>query len=101
MSFDSQNFDFESFDFEVENWITAEKRNLNFLAGSFDMAVVVAYMTFGSDSAIEVVDNSVEVLTILEYFRGSGLSNFLGYYLLKNLRFDHGFAKKSPSGCCV
>ena len=69
-----RNFDFESFDSEVGNWkIAAEKRNLNFAAGSFDMTVVVAYMNFGSDSAIEVVGNSVEVLWILDYYRGSGL----------------------------
>ena len=63
VSFDSQNFDFESFDIEVGNWkIAAEKRNLNFAAEIFDMTVVVAYMNFGSDSAIEVVDNLIEVL---------------------------------------
>ena len=63
VSFDFQSFDFESLDSEVGNWkIAAEKRKLNFAAESFDMAVVVAYMNFGSDSAIEVVDNLVEVL---------------------------------------
>ena len=62
VSFDSQNFDFESFDFEVENWkIAVETRNLKFVAEKFDMTIVVAYMNFGSDSAIEVVDNSVEI----------------------------------------
>ena len=63
VSFDFQKFDLESLDSEVGNWkIAAEKRNLSFAAESFDMTVVVAYMNFGSDSAIEVVDNSVEVL---------------------------------------
>ena len=63
VSFDSRNFDFESLDFEVGNWmIAAGKRNLNFAAESFDMTVVVGYINFGSDSAIEVVDNLVEVL---------------------------------------
>ena len=63
VSFDSQNFDFESFDSEVANWeIAAEKRTFNFAAESFDMTVVVGYKNFGSDSVIEVVDNSVEVL---------------------------------------
>ena len=62
VSFDSQNFVFESFDSEVGNWkIAAEKRNLNFSAESFDLTVVVAYMNFDSDSAFEVVHNSVEV----------------------------------------
>ena len=62
-SFDCQKFDFESFDSEVGNWkIAAERRNLKFAAESFAMTVVVAYMNFGSDFAIEVVDNSVEVL---------------------------------------
>ena len=74
VSFDFRNFDFESFDSEVGNWkIAAEKMNLNFAAKNFDMTVVVAYMNFGSDSAIEVVDNLVEVLWILENYRGSGL----------------------------
>ena len=63
VSSDFQDLDFESFDSEVGNWMTAvEKRNLNFAAESFDMIVVVAYMNFGSDSAIEVFDNLVEVL---------------------------------------
>ena len=63
VGFDFQKFDFESFDSEVGKWtIAAEKRNSNFAAESFDMTVVVAYMNFGSDSAIEVVDNLVEVL---------------------------------------
>ena len=62
VSFDSQNFDFERFDSEVEKWkIAAERRNLIFVAEKFDMTVLVAYMNFSSDSAIEVVDNSVEV----------------------------------------
>ena len=61
VSFDFQNFDFGSFDSEVGNRMTAaERRNLNFAAES--ITVVVAYMNFGSDSAIEVVDNLVEVL---------------------------------------
>ena len=38
------------------------KKNLNFAAESFDMTVVVAYMNFGSDSVIEVVDKLIEVL---------------------------------------
>ena len=63
VSFDFQNFDFESLDSEIGNWkIAAEKMNLSFAAESFDMTVVVAYMNFGSDSAIEVVDSLVEVL---------------------------------------
>ena len=63
VSFDSQKFDFESFDSEVGNWkIAAERRSLNFAAESFDMTVVVAYMHFGYDSAIEVVDISVDNL---------------------------------------
>ena len=63
VNFDSQKFDFESLNSEVGNWkIAAEKRNLNFAAEKFDMTGVVAYMNFGSDSGIEVVDNSVEVL---------------------------------------
>ena len=63
VKFDSQKFDFESLNSEVGNWkIVAEKRNLNFAAENSDMTGVVAYMNFGSDSAIEVVDNSVEVL---------------------------------------
>ena len=63
VSFDSEKFDFESFDSEVENWkIAAERRNFNIAAESFDMTVVVAYMKFGSDSAIEVLDKLVKVL---------------------------------------
>ena len=63
VSFDFQSFDFESLDSDVGNWkIAAEKSDLNFATESFDMTVVVAYMNFGSDSAIEVVDNLVEVL---------------------------------------
>ena len=63
VGFDFQNFDFESFDSEVGNLkIAAERRNLNFAAESFDMTVVVAFMNFGSDSAIEVVDNLIEFL---------------------------------------
>ena len=63
VSFDFQNFDFESFGSMVGDWMTAaEKNNLNFAAESFDKIVVVAYMNFGSDSVIEVVDNLVEVL---------------------------------------
>ena len=64
MSFDYQSFVSQSFDCEVGNWKVAaeKKKSLNFAAGSFDMTVVVAYMNFGSDSANEVVDNSVEVL---------------------------------------
>ena len=74
VSFDFQNFDFESFDSEVGNWkIAAGKKTLNFATVSFVMIVVVAYMNFGSDSAIEVVDNSVEVFWILYYYHGSGL----------------------------
>ena len=38
------------------------KKGMNFPVESFDMRVVVAFMHFGSDSAIEVVDNLVEVL---------------------------------------
>ena len=61
--FDPQKFELESIDSEVKNWkIAAEKLNLNFAAESFDMTVVVAHMNFGSDSALEVVDNLVEVL---------------------------------------
>ena len=74
VSFDSHNFDFESVDSEVGNWkIAAKKENLNFAAENFDMTVVMAYMNFGSDSAIEVVDKSIEVLRILEHYRESGL----------------------------
>ena len=63
VSCDSEISDFESFDSEVGNWnIEAEKRNLNFAAKNFDKTVVVAYMNFGSNSAIEVFDNLVEVL---------------------------------------
>ena len=63
VSFDFQNFDFESFDSEVGKWtIAAEKKNLSFGAESFDMTVVVVYMNFGSDSAIDVFDNLDEVL---------------------------------------
>ena len=63
VSFEFRNFDFENFDSEVGRWtIAAEKRNLNFAGESFDMIIVVAFMDFGSDSAIEVVNNSVEVL---------------------------------------
>ena len=63
VSFDSQTFDVENFDSEVGNWKNAaENRRLIFAAGGFDMTVVVASMKFGSDFAIEVVDNSVEVL---------------------------------------
>ena len=61
-SFDFRKSDFENFDSEVGNWtIAAEKNNFNFAAKNFDMTVVVAYMNFGSDSAIEVFDNLVEV----------------------------------------
>ena len=63
MSFDFQIFDFESFESEDGNWMTAaEKRNLSFAAKSVDITVVVVYINFGSDSAIEVFDNLVEVL---------------------------------------
>ena len=69
VNFDSQNFDSKSFDFEVENWkIEAEKRKLNFAAKNFDITGVVACMNFGSDSAIEVVDSSVQVLRILDCY---------------------------------
>ena len=62
VSFGFQNADFESLDSEVGNRnIAAEKWNLSFAAKKFDMTVV-AYMNFGSDSPIEVVDNLVEVL---------------------------------------
>ena len=62
VSFDFQKFDVESFDSEVKNWMTAaEKRNLSFAAKNIVKTVVVAYMNFGSDSAIEVVDKLVEV----------------------------------------
>ena len=61
-SFHFQKLDFESFDSEVGKWMTAAEKKLNFAAESFDMIVVVAYMNFGSDSAIEVVDNLVGVL---------------------------------------
>ena len=68
VSFDFQNFVSEIFDSEAgKRKIAAEKKGLNFAAGSFDVAVVLAYMNFGSDSAIEGVDNSVEVLRILKY----------------------------------
>ena len=67
VSFSLENCDFQSLDSEVGNRKTAtEKKNLNFAAESFDMTVVVTYMNFGSDSAIQVVDNLVEVLRILE-----------------------------------
>ena len=71
VSFDFQNF--ESFDSEVGNWMTAaEKRNLNFAAESLDITVVVAYMHFGSDSAIEVVDKLVRwVLTRAQFCESS------------------------------
>ena len=73
-SFDFQSFDFESINSEVGNWkIAAQKRNLNFAAESFDMTVVVAFLNFGSDSAIEVVDNLVEVIRTLDHYRGSNL----------------------------
>ena len=63
VSFDLQNSDFESFDCEFGIWkIAAEKWNLNLAGESFDMTVVVAYTNVGSDSAIEVVENLVEVL---------------------------------------
>ena len=63
VSFDFQKFEFESCNSEVGKWtIAAEKRNLNFAAESFDMTVVVAYLNFGSDFAIEVVNISAEVL---------------------------------------
>ena len=63
-----------SSDCEVEKWkIAAEKRNLNFAAENIDMCVVEAYMNFGSASAIEVVDHSVEVHWNIDYFRKSGL----------------------------
>ena len=68
VEFDFHNFDFESFVSEVGKLtIAAEKKNLSFAAERFDMTVVVAYMDFGSDSAIEVFDNLVEVLLIF-YF---------------------------------
>ena len=63
VSFDFQNLDFESFDSEVGNWkIAAARRSSSFAAESFDMTVAVAYRNFGHDSAIEVVDNLVELL---------------------------------------
>ena len=101
VTFDSQNFDFESFDTEFENRKIAAEKNLNFAAGKFDMTVVVAYMNFGSDSAIEVVDNLVEVPWTLEYYRWSGFWSIPGYYFSKNLSFDYSFAKKSPTGAVV
>ena len=72
-----------------------------FAAECFDMTVFVAYMNFGADSAIDVVDNSFEVLRTLESYRGSGFEKSRGYYLLMNLSFDHGFAKKSLAGAVV
>ena len=102
VSFDFQKTEFESLDSEVGNQkIATEKRNLNFAAESFDMTVVVAYMNFGSDSAIEVFYNLVEVLSILYHYHGSGLQNFRENYLWKSLSFDHSFAKKSPPGSLV
>ena len=102
VSFDSWNFDFEKFGFEVESWKNAaEKRILNNAAKTFHLAVVVAYTNFSSDSAIEVGDNSVEVLWILEYYRETGLWIFVDYQLLKNLSFDRGFAKKNPSRAVI
>ena len=64
VSFDFQSFVFENSDSEVGNWkIAAEKKKtLSFAAENFDMTVVVAYMNFGSVSAIEIVDSFVEVL---------------------------------------
>ena len=71
---DAASFVFESINSEVGNWkIAAQKRHLSFAAESFDMTVVVAYMNFGSDSAIEVVDNLVEVIRTLDHSRGSNL----------------------------
>ena len=63
VSFDTQIFDFEGFHSEIGNWkIAAQKRNLNLREDLIiDNFVFVAYMNFGSDSAIEVFDNLVEV----------------------------------------
>ena len=101
--FESQIFDSDSFESEVGNWkIGAEKRSLNSAAENFDMTVVVVgYMNFVSDSAIEGVHNSIEVLWVVEYYRGSGLWKFHGYYLWRKLSFDHDLAKRSPSGAVV
>ena len=63
VSFDSLNFRFEGPDSQVENSeILAQKRILNFAAETFEMTVVVTYMNFSINSAIEVVDVLVEVL---------------------------------------
>ena len=100
--FDSQSFDFERFVSEAENEkISAERRNLNFVAEYFDMTVVVAYMNFGSDSANEVADILVEVLWFLDCYLWSGHYNFAFYYLLKILIFGGGYMKKNPSGAVV
>ena len=70
---DPQNFDFERFDSEAEkSKIAAERRNSNIAAENFDMIVFVAFKNFGSDCALQVVDISVEVLWILNYYLANG-----------------------------
>ena len=96
-----KKFDFESIDSEVRNWkFAAEKRNLNFAAESFDMTVVVAYMNFGSDSAIEVVDNSVEVLNprVLPKNQPLKIPRLLS---LEEFEFWPRFCEEPLWGCCV
>ena len=60
VTFDTQFFDSESFEAEVENqMIAADKRKLNFVPEKSVMTVFVAYMNFGSDCALDIVDISI------------------------------------------
>ena len=59
LSSEAVSFDFQIFDLKVlivrlETRRLRLKKNLNFAAKNFVMTVIVVYMNFGSDSAIEI-----------------------------------------------
>ena len=92
----------ENFESEFKNSENlAEKKNLGFVHENFAKTFVVANMNFGSKFALEVVDNSVEVLWILKIYRENGHQKFFGCYFLKNFNSGRGVAKRSSSESVV